>query len=104
MLSEIECSGSLDSGHEFARHSCNHLRAIVRDPRGSFLAAKAAEPVYALFGEPGLGVDDMPAVATPVGHWIGFHNRRGSHGIDEYDWEQFLNFADRHFRISRAPK
>lgn len=72
------------------------------DPRGSFLAAKAAEPVYALFGEPGLGVEDMPAVATPVGDWIGFHNRKGSHGIDDYDWEQFLNFADRHFGISRA--
>jgi hypothetical protein len=74
------------------------------DPHGSFLAAKAAEPVYKLLGEPGLGVDDMPAVATPVGDWIGFHNRRGAHGIDEYDWEQFLNFADRHFGISRAAK
>jgi hypothetical protein len=74
------------------------------DPHGSFLAAKAAEPVYKLFGEPGLGVDDMPAVATPVGDWIGFHNRKGSHGIDEYDWEQFLNFADRHFGISRSSK
>lgn len=74
------------------------------DPRGSFLAAKAAEPVYKLFGEAGLGVDDMPAVATPVGDWIGFHNRRGTHGIDDYDWEQFLNFADRHFGISRLLK
>ncbi len=74
------------------------------DPHGSFLAAKAAEPVYQLFGEAGLGVDDMPAVATPVGDWIGFHNRKGSHGIDEYDWEQFLNFADRHFGIARVAK
>ena len=74
------------------------------DPHGSFLAARAAEPVYKLFGEAGLGVDDMPAVATPVGDWIGFHNRRGTHGIDEYDWEQFLDFADRHFGISRQPK
>ncbi len=74
------------------------------DPHGSFLAAKAAEPVYKLFGEAGLSVDDMPAVATPVGDWIGFHNRKGTHGIDEYDWEQFLNFADRHFGISRQPK
>ena len=74
------------------------------DPHGSFLAAKSAEPVYQLFGEPGLRVDDMPAVATPVGDWIGFHNRRGTHGIDEYDWEQFLNFADRHFGIARIAK
>jgi hypothetical protein len=67
------------------------------DPRGSFLAAKAAEPVYRLFGESGLGVDDMPAVETPVGGFIGFHCRKGSHGQNDYDWEQFLNFADRHF-------
>jgi hypothetical protein len=74
------------------------------DPHGSFLAAKAAGPVYKLFGEAGLDVDDMPPVATPVGDWIGFHNRRGTHGIDDYDWEQFLDFADRHFGISRPSK
>ena len=67
------------------------------DPKGSFLAAKYAEPVYALFGERGLGVDSMPPVETPVGDNIGFHNRKGGHGLNTYDWEQFLNFADRHF-------
>ena len=67
------------------------------DPRGSFLAAKYAEPVYALFGERGLGVDSMPPVEVPVGDNIGYHNRKGGHGLNSYDWEQFLNFADRHF-------
>ncbi len=66
------------------------------DPRGSFLAARAADPVYKLFGEVGLGRDDMPAVETPVGDMIGYHNRKGTHGINDYDWDQFLNFADRH--------
>jgi len=42
------------------------------DPRGSFLAAKAAEPVYRLFKRAGLGVDEMPPVETPVGDFIGF--------------------------------
>jgi hypothetical protein len=74
------------------------------DPRGSFLAAKAAEPVYKLFGKAGLGVNEMPPVETPVGDTIGYHNRRGAHGITDYDWQQFLAFADRHFGISRAPK
>ena len=67
------------------------------DPRGSFLAAKAAEPVYALFGETGLGVSDMPPVETPVGNFIGYHMRRGKHGITDYDTEKFLDFARRHF-------
>ncbi len=74
------------------------------DPRGSFLAAKAAEPVYKLFKKAGLGVDEMPPVETPVGSFIGFHNRKGSHGLTDYDWEQFLNFADRKFDKARVLK
>jgi hypothetical protein len=74
------------------------------DPRGSFLAAKAAEPVYKLFGKVGLGVEQMPPVETPVGDTIGYHNRKGGHGTTEYDWKQFLRFADRHFGIARVEK
>jgi hypothetical protein len=82
------------------------------DPRGSFLSAKFAEPVYQLFGKKGLGVpalsavegDDMPAVETPVGDFIGFHNRKGGHGLNDYDWQQFLAFADRHFAPSKPSK
>jgi len=69
------------------------------DPRGSFLSGKYAEPVYKLFGEKGLGVEDMPPVETPVGDFIGFHMRKGGHGLTDYDWQQFLNFADRHLGI-----
>ena len=35
------------------------------DPRGEFLAARHAEPVYQLLGHPGLGVVDMPGVDRP---------------------------------------
>ena len=66
------------------------------DPRGEFLAAKHAEPVYALFGRKGLGVADMPAVNQPVlGDGIAYHIRTGKHDITAYDWAQYLNFADR---------
>jgi hypothetical protein len=79
------------------------------DPKGEFLAAKHAEPVYALFGKPGLGTDQMPAVNQPVGNTIGYHIRTGKHSITVYDWEQFLAFADRHFgypaqRAASQPK
>jgi hypothetical protein len=67
------------------------------DPRGEFLAAKHAGPVYRLFGKEGVGVDDMPAVNHPVGQTVGYHVRTGKHDVTEFDWEQFLNFADRHF-------
>jgi hypothetical protein len=71
------------------------------DPRGSFLSGKYAEPVYKLFGKGGLGVDVMPPVGISVGDFIGYHNRKGGHGLNEYDWEQFLKFADRHFGIMK---
>jgi hypothetical protein len=69
------------------------------DPHGSFLSGKYAEPVYQLFGEKGLGVEDMPPVETPVGNTIGYHIRRGTHNLTDYDWLQFLNFADRHLGL-----
>ena len=74
------------------------------DPRGSFLAARDAEPVYRLFGKQGLGVSDMPPVETPVGDFIGFHKRKGGHGLTAYDWEQFLDFSDRHFGRMKGKK
>jgi hypothetical protein len=67
------------------------------DPRGEFLAGKAAEPVYALFGKRGLIVADWPKPDTPVGDTIGYHLRTGKHDLTEYDWTQYMNFADRHY-------
>jgi hypothetical protein len=68
------------------------------DPRGEFLSAQAAEPVYALFGKKGLGVTAMPPLDTPVGDTIRYHNRTGKHDMTAYDWAQYLDFADRHLR------
>ncbi len=67
------------------------------DPRGEFLSAKHADPVYKLFGLPGIEVGQMPPVNHPVGKTIGYHIRTGRHNVTEYDWEQYLNFADQHF-------
>jgi hypothetical protein len=72
------------------------------DPRGEFLAAKAASPVYEMSGVPGLGVTDMPPVNQPVGRAVGYHIRTGAHDVTDYDWDRYLDFADRHFRKPAA--
>jgi len=67
------------------------------DPRGEFLAGLGAEPVYALFGKVGLGVAEMPGLDRPVGEFIGYHYRTGEHDVLPYDWERYMDFADRHY-------
>lgn len=68
------------------------------DPRGEFLACVAAGPVYRLLGAEGLGTDQMPALNEPIMHTIAFHIRTGKHAVTEFDWDQFLKFADMHLR------
>lgn len=55
------------------------------DPRGEYLSLQAAAPVYALYG---FGLQDR----------TGYHIREGKHDIILYDWERYMDFADRFFR------
>ena len=73
------------------------------DPRGEFLAAVAAGPVWKLFGLEGLGTDALPAIDTPVGQTVGYHVRTGKHDLLEYDWLRFADFADRTLRGLTPP-
>jgi hypothetical protein len=67
------------------------------DPMGEFLSAANVGHVYALFGKKGLGTDRMPPVSQPIMHDVGYHVRTGKHDVTEYDWDQYIAFADLHW-------
>lgn len=69
------------------------------DPKGEFLSGVHASHVYELFGLEGLNGADLPPVDQPLlTGSIGYHVRSGNHDITRYDWEQFIKFADKHFK------
>lgn len=67
------------------------------DPEGEFLGGVYATPVYRLLGTEGLPTTKMPGLNEPVSGQIQYHIRPGKHNILTYDWEQYLNFMDKHF-------
>jgi len=68
------------------------------DPKGEFLAAVAATEVYRLYGLSGLAGRELPAVGQAVGGVVHYHQRAGKHDITEFDWRQYLDFADRYLK------
>ncbi len=66
------------------------------DPRGEFLSALYATPVYRLFGKTGLPTETMPGVGKTAVGTIGYHIRPGAHNVTDFDWAQYLDFADQH--------
>ena len=68
------------------------------DPKGEFLAAMHAGEVYELLGQQGLGVSEQPAVDEPVMRSVGYHVRSGKHDVTAYDWDRYLEFADKHWK------
>ena len=71
------------------------------DPKGEFLAMVAAGPVYRLLGKKDLGVTELPPLDAPItGGDLAFHYHSGGHMAVPADWKAFLEFADRHFRVT----
>lgn len=68
------------------------------DPKGEYLSGYYATPVYELFGKQGLSTDKMPEINHPVMTTIGYHIRNGKHDVTEFDWQQYIEFAEMHLK------
>jgi hypothetical protein len=68
------------------------------DPKGEFVAAQAASPVYRLFGLEGLEKAEFPPLDKAIVNDIGFSCHNGKHDVLPEDWDRFLDFADLHLR------
>lgn len=66
------------------------------DPRGEFLAAVAAEPVFKLLGKDGPGTNQMPAAGQPILNTLGYFMHAGGHGTIPSDWDVFLKYMQMH--------
>lgn len=69
------------------------------DPQSEFLSCVYAEPVYHLFGLKGLEATEMPQHDSPIHNGrIGYHLRTGAHDLTIYDWNCYMDYADRIFK------
>lgn len=68
------------------------------DPKGEYLGLYYAGPVFELFGKKPLPSEVIPGLNQPVMTDVGYHIRSGKHDVTEYDWEQYIRFADSHLR------
>jgi hypothetical protein len=68
------------------------------DPKGEFLAAVAAGPVYRLLGKQGLETEEMPQAGQAIGQTLSYLMHAGGHGSIPSDWEPFYRFLQLHLK------
>lgn len=68
------------------------------DPKGEFLSGVHASEVYQLFGVKGMPADVMPEPGEYVSGEVSYHLREGKHDQTIFDWQHFMDLADRFVR------
>lgn len=63
------------------------------DPRGEFLSAFYASPVYELYDKKGIPSDEMPKLNQPIQNTVAYHIRTGKHDVTDFDWDQYIKWA-----------
>jgi len=68
------------------------------DPKGEFLAAVAAGPVYKLLGKQDLGTDVWPAAKVPLfSNGLNYYMHDGGHGMVPTDYDIYVQFLKAQF-------
>lgn len=67
------------------------------DPKGEYLAAMAAAPVYRLLGQNIELPASMPEAGQAFHGSLGYYMHAGGHGTLPGDWDVFLKFVTSHF-------
>lgn len=69
------------------------------DPKGEFLSVLKADPVYRLMRTSGLaGRRKMPKPDKSIGAILRYHVRTGKHDVTDFDWTQYIKFANEELR------
>ena len=65
-------------------------------PQGEWWSAKLASPVWALYGKEGLSASSFPAAnGVQQDGFVSYHLRNGGHDLAQYDWDRYMDFADK---------
>lgn len=77
----------------------NAQHDLWADQRGQWIGTYHASPSYQLYKKDvAFTSDKQPAINQPIiKSTIGYHVRSGVHGLELYDWEQFMKFIEFHF-------
>jgi len=71
------------------------------DPKGEFLAAVAAGPVYKLLGKDALDTEVWPGANEPILHDLSYFMHDGGHGMVPGDWNVYVEFLKMHLHPER---
>lgn len=71
------------------------------DPKGEFLGLAGTNNVYALYGETEIATSPVPQGNESIDNGLRhYHCRVGKHDILIYDWEKYLDFAERCWELA----
>ena len=63
---------------------------------GEYMMGRFASPAWELYGKRGLVGDTFPGADHPLQDGsISYHMRTGEHNLTPYDWDRYMDFADR---------